>query len=220
MTPPVHTRFNRRLSAQTKALLSPAFGKADIFGRRPKIDIDKRFSWWNRPAKTAGQAIRTVGSPETWTLSTSTHTAVRAGKHIDLRLVDPQTDRAHSWALPSAKMPGPGEQVLAIPQPVHSAAYALRRGEWEIPSGYGQGKVKSDRIEPVEIVSARPTKIKFNTDGRRQQYVLVSTRVGALLRNITPVSKMVDRVKSALKVANVQGAIKQAILVLAGVYGG
>lgn len=202
-----------------KALSKPAFGKADIFGRRPKANIDQKFSWWNQPAKTAGQAIRTVvesGPSETWTLSTSTHTAVRAGKHIDLRLIDPQTDRAHSWALPRAKMPGPGEQVLAIPQPVHSAAYALRRGEWEIPSGYGQGKVKSDRIEPVEIVSARPTKIKFNTHGRRQQYVLVSTRTGALLRNITQGKKMkkkaaiADRLGSTLTV-NARGLIKQAI---------
>ena len=56
--------------------------------------------------------------PEVWHISTQIHDADVAGRHLDLRLVDPN-GLAHSWAVPAAKLPGPGEKVLAIQQPTH-----------------------------------------------------------------------------------------------------
>lgn len=70
-----------------------------------------------------------VTKPEEWMLAVQRHNADVAGEHLDLRLVDPQ-GRAHSWAIPKASLPRPGEKaVLAVPQPTHTAEYALTAGE-------------------------------------------------------------------------------------------
>jgi hypothetical protein len=78
-----------------------------------------------------------------WRLAIQEHDAERAGKHWDLRLVDPNKRKAHSWAVPKAKWPGKKNRLrLAIQQPTHTAHYALNF-EGKIPSGtYGAGDVK------------------------------------------------------------------------------
>jgi len=78
-----------------------------------------------------------------WRLAIQMHDAERAGKHWDLRLVDPNKRKAHSWAVPKAKWPGSKNRLrLAIQQPTHSASYALNF-EGNIPKGtYGAGDVK------------------------------------------------------------------------------
>jgi len=127
--------------------------------------------------------------PQVWQMAVQLHEAERAGKHIDLRLVDP-SGRAHSWALPKGTLPKPGEKVLAVQQPTHTGEYASRQGEFEIPEGYGKGTVRSGGLTPVEVVKSQPGRlIRFNVYGGHadgnQEFALVQTNRGHLLHNIT-----------------------------------
>lgn len=150
------------------------------------------------PDKEVFKPVREVGKEgpnEVWALSLSRHDARKAGKHYDLRLTDPETGDAHSWALPRASWPEPGQKVLAVPQPTHTAEYAAREGEWEISEGYGAGTVKSKMLEPAEVVEASPRKITFNLYGPGQrigQYSIIRTGNGGdLLVNHSPVGRQV-----------------------------
>lgn len=100
-----------------------------------------------------------------WTLAVQQHEAVRAGNHYDLRLVDPDSAKAHSWALPKARLPEPGEKLLAVQTFTHTPDYALHFGEKKpeiIGKGYGKGTVKLVVKEPVDIVEASNDKVRFN----------------------------------------------------------
>ena len=126
--------------------------------------------------------------PEVWSMSLQRHAAERAGDHLDLRLVD-NTGLAHSWAIPAAKLPVPGEKVLAIRQPTHSREYSARKGTFQIEEGYGKGTVQSSGLIPIEVVRSQPGHIRFNTYGGNkegvQEYNLIETPKGTLLHNIT-----------------------------------
>jgi hypothetical protein len=131
--------------------------------------------------------LPTVKEPQKWEAAIQHHHAVRSGHHIDLRLIDPD-EKAHSWALPKAKLPEPGERVLAIPQPTHTREYAGRKGEFHLIEGYGRGKVIGSGLMPTEVVSARPGAIKFNLYSGKdgvQEYALFHTPRGGILQNIT-----------------------------------
>jgi|GEM_PF-1157068 len=78
--------------------------------------------------------------------------------HFDLRIVDPSTNKAHSWALRS--LPQPGEKVLAIHQSDHDPEYA-RSFEGRIESGYGKGNVSKLVGEDVEVTNIEANKISF-----------------------------------------------------------
>lgn len=127
------------------------------------------------------------------TLAIQEHKAKRAGPHWDLRMVDPATGHAHSWALPKRKLPKPGERpVLAIQQPTHTARYALTFGEkgpQTIGKGYGAGTVEMKHKEPIRVLSSTPSKIKFERNSgtsRAEQYYMFKTRdTSWLLRNLT-----------------------------------
>lgn len=125
-------------------------------------------------------------TPQMWDMAFQKHFAERAGEHADLRLVDPK-GRAHSWALPKAELPKPGEKLRVVQQPTHTREYAARKGEFEIPEGYGKGKVKSKGLQPVEVVSRRPGVLRFNVySGRQpQEMSLIDTPKGQLLYNHT-----------------------------------
>ena len=111
------------------------------------------------PADRKIKPFPKVKRPQKWTLAIQEHEARRAGKHYDVRLVDPQ-GRAHSWAVPKARLPDRGEKLLAIQQPTHTRDYALNF-EGEIEEGYGAGKVKLKQVVPVEVVKAEPNRLKF-----------------------------------------------------------
>jgi len=143
------------------------------------------------PASRKVQPLPRVKSdkPQTWQMALQQHEAERAGAHADLRLVDNQ-GRAHSWAIPKGKLPAPGEKLRVIPQPTHTPEYAARKGEFEIPEGYGKGKVRSEGLRPVEVVKVQPGRIvRFNVYGGQkegnQEFALVQTPRGQLLHNIT-----------------------------------
>lgn len=109
-----------------------------------------------------------------WTGNIQSHKADRAGQHFDLRLNDPETNHAYSWAIRS--LPGPGEKVLAVEQPTHSKDYMGWSGI--IESGYGKGTVDSVFHDKVEVLDSSPDRITFNVYGPSQKvsrYVLMRT---------------------------------------------
>ncbi|RKY27480.1 MAG: hypothetical protein DRP83_02295 [Planctomycetota bacterium] len=143
------------------------------------------------PGGKAVEKIPTFRQPKSWMLAVQEHKAERAGKHYDLRLVDPWTGHAHSWALPKAKLPASKENVLAIQTPTHSSDYALgfgAGGPRAIMKGYGKGTVEIKHKEPVQVLAASPDKVKFRrrVNGNEEDFVLFRTKDDSwLLRNTT-----------------------------------
>jgi hypothetical protein len=128
-----------------------------------------------------------IKKPLTWKMSLQEHHADRAGHHYDLRLIDPDTGHAHSWALPAAHMPEPGKSVLALQQPTHTSEYALNFGkdkEQEITKGYGKGRVKIKALDEIEVYHSKPeatgTRVRFNIykSTGPEEYAIVNTGPG------------------------------------------
>jgi hypothetical protein len=142
-----------------------------------------------------------IKKPTGWKMSLQEHHADRAGLHYDLRLIDPNTGHAHSWALPKAKLPAPGEVVLAVQQPTHTSDYSLNFGKGkarEITEGYGKGKVKIKAVEDIDVYHSKPeesgTRFRFNVykSTGPEEYALVRTSKGQdLLINKTMTHKRV-----------------------------
>lgn len=110
-----------------------------------------------------------------WMMTIQRHHAHQAGKHYDLRLVDPETDEAHSFAVPKARLPRRSDRMLlALQQPTHTADYALNF-EGEIPKGtYGAGKVTMPFKEQVSVIKSNADKIHFQR-ANGQKFVLFRT---------------------------------------------
>ena len=101
-----------------------------------------------------------------WHYAVQEHMANRAGKHYDLRLGDPRSMVAHSWAVPKARFPEPGKPLLAVRQPDHTIPYMDFTGV--ISSGYGAGHVKKVDRGPVHVTSSAKDSVRFeHSDGRR-----------------------------------------------------
>ena len=110
------------------------------------------------PDLTTTKKIRKVEEPRVVPFVIQSHQARKSGKHYDLRIADPETGDAHSWAL--RKLPAPGERVLAIQQPTHTIPYLNFEGI--IESGYGAGTVTKHLNPPAEVLYADDNKINFN----------------------------------------------------------
>jgi DNA polymerase Ligase (LigD)/DNA ligase OB-like domain/ATP dependent DNA ligase domain len=139
------------------------------------------------PDKNKKTNPRHFTKPEIWRFAIQKHTAKKAGQHYDLRLIDPQTGIAHSWA--SRYLPtNPGDKVLAVQQPNHTAAYSTWSGN--IESGYGAGKVELHSHNQIEVTKSAPEHISFNvyhTNGDTARYSLINTGNGQwLFYNTTP----------------------------------
>lgn len=159
-----------------------------------KLAAEKEFA----PGIPLGRTVHPLPelSDKTWTMAIQLHNAERAGKHWDLRLVDPDTTHAHSWAVPKAKLPSPQDSpILAVRTPTHTARYALGfgvKGPTEIQKGYGKGMVEMVHKEPVTVLSSKPDRIKFErkVNGLPQQFVLFNTKGSSwMIKNITKVEK-------------------------------
>lgn len=126
-----------------------------------------------------------------WTLAVQEHDARKAGKHWDLRLVDPDTGHAHSWAVPRMKFPEGNRPLLAVQTPTHTSRYALTFGEGkpkEIREGYGKGTVQIKHKEPVRILSVGADRVKFERSvaGVPEQYLLFRTKDKSwMIRNVS-----------------------------------
>jgi len=131
-----------------------------------------------------------------WTLAVQEHNAKKAGKHFDLRLVDPSTGFAHSWAIPKTKFPAQKDRpILAIQTPTHTAEYALQFGADKtrtIGKGYGAGTVRIVEKNPVKIITAKPNSIKFEKDTGETYHLFRTKDTTWLLRNITSTKEGAD----------------------------
>lgn len=138
------------------------------------------------PFEKTRHPVRSVKGPETWEFGLHRHLAKKAGPHYDIRLGDPDTGHAHSFAM-RKEWPKPGEVRLVIPQPTHTIPYMDFEGY--LPPGYGEGKVELPRREKAEITSSSPTHVRFNLYSGKssEEYLLHETPKGWLLHNITTV---------------------------------
>jgi uncharacterized membrane protein (UPF0127 family) len=137
------------------------------------------------PEKGRFVDIPTVQVPQQWEFAVQKHDATRAGAHLDLRLGNPETGDAFSWAL--KKLPEPGKGTYAPMQPTHTLGYMDFKGE--IPSGYGAGKVELDRRSKVEVVKATPNEVRFNLyDTKVPEQFVLKQHGGRMwtLHNVTP----------------------------------
>src|SRR5215204_487912 len=100
-----------------------------------------------------------VDRPTKWEFVVHRHLAEKRGPHRDLRLGDPSTGQAHSWALPDT-WPEPGGKTWAIHQPVHTMKYMDFEGH--IGEGYGKGEVIKHQRDQIEITSSHPGHVSFN----------------------------------------------------------
>jgi 2'-5' RNA ligase len=111
------------------------------------------------PSRATSHELPTITSPTRWELAVQHHDAEVRGPHLDLRLGDPSTGQAHSWAMPP-RWPAPGERSWAIQQPTHTVKYMDFTGR--IPEGYGKGSVALRDRTQTEVISARPGHVNFN----------------------------------------------------------
>jgi hypothetical protein len=112
------------------------------------------------PSKETFHSLPDITHPTTWEFGVHHHLAEKRGPHFDLRLGDPKTGIAHSWAM-SDKWPAPGETASIIGQPSHTVSYIDFVGK--IPKGtYGAGDVKLHDRAQVEVLNAQPGHITFN----------------------------------------------------------
>jgi hypothetical protein len=139
------------------------------------------------PGIPAGKVIHpfpTVEKPRQFEFAIHHHKSEgRAGEHYDLRIGDPKTGHAHSWAM--KKLPGPGEITTAVQQPTHTVKYMDFTGR--IESGYGKGQVDLARRDKVEVLVANDKIIRFNGYfGKNiEEYALRKTKEGWALHNVT-----------------------------------
>jgi len=133
--------------------------------------------------------IPTVKRPQkNWTLAIQTHKADIAGEHYDLRLVPPKGNKAHSWAIPKARLPDAADKMLlAIQQATHTKRYATTFSG-KIPKGtYGAGTVELHTNEPVSVLYAGNKKIRFQRPNG-DQYALFRMGSGKNwgIKKVTP----------------------------------
>jgi DNA primase len=122
--------------------------------------------------------MSTGGEGKHWMMVMQEHHADRAGKHWDLRLIDPDTSYAHSWAVPKSKFPAAGEKLLAVRTPTHTAHYSLNfgaKGPQQIGKGYGKGTVEIVAKEPVLVEKVTDESVKFKRLSDNQSYTIFRT---------------------------------------------
>jgi len=139
------------------------------------------------PEKHKQREVPTNHSATTWFLSTQRHFAQRRGEHVDLRLGDPESGTAFSFAMPAAGLPAPGNAVRVPRVDDHTVDYMNFSGT--ITVDYGKGIVKSEIYEPTEVVSSSPNEIRFNRyKGRLIEEYVARHLKGNIweVRNYTP----------------------------------
>jgi len=115
------------------------------------------------PEKGRVTPFPSLARREQWMFGLHKHNAKKAGLHYDLRIGDPITGVAYSWAIPKATFPEPGRVLRAIRTNDHTTKYMEFEGN--ISSGYGAGTVKREAYGSLEIVRSRPDAIWFNLYG-------------------------------------------------------
>lgn len=147
------------------------------------------------PSSRAVQPIPTFQDPRHWKLVVQHHPAARRGDHWDIRIIDPATGHAHSWATTRASssyFPQPGQHQPVIQQPTHTREYA-ESFEGEITTRYGKTR-PGERVRkvfeaPIEVLQGDPNLLRFNVyKGKTaEEYVLARSKgsLGWRLMNVT-----------------------------------
>lgn len=169
------------LSARTGLVAAPVTLKDLPKVQRADFKIDKIKTAAKKkefaPGIPMARKIDTIPTikNKAWTLSIQQHDAKKAGKHYDVRLVDPRSQKAHSFAVPRSRLPTKRDRMLlAIQQPTHTADYALNF-EGKISAGtYGAGDVKIKLQEPVNVIKANADRLDFERKNG-QRFVLFRT---------------------------------------------
>lgn len=140
------------------------------------------------PASRTIQELPKIEKPRTFEFGIHHHFSEGAAKeHFDLRLGDPSTGHAHSWAL--KYLPKPGETRLAVQQPTHTVNYMDFHGR--IESGYGKGKVDLLERDKAEVLSSSSGHVRFNVYKGKEirEYLLRRPEPETkkwIIQNITP----------------------------------
>jgi ATP-dependent DNA ligase len=139
------------------------------------------------PAEKRVEKIPSISKPKVWDVAIQRHDAKKRGLHYDLRLVDPATGHAHSWA--AQTLPKPGKSSYVVQQPTHTADYALGF-QGVLLGGYGAGQVSTHLKEKAEILRSNNDKVTFNVyQGKNSdEYALIRMGKGKIwkLLNRTP----------------------------------
>ncbi len=196
----------------------PVEGLKKFYARHGFVDIGNNVMLRNPMQKTAAdeyapgipdkskiQPLPDIKGPTPWKFTVQEHHADRAGLHYDLRMVDPETGHAHSWALPKAKLPAPGEMVLAVQQPTHTKEYALNFGKdkvQNIEKGYGKGSVKMVGYDDADVYHSKPdesgTRMRFNlykSTGPEEFVIVRSPKGQDMLINKTMTRKRLPHIE-------------------------
>lgn len=151
------------------------------------------------PDKKKTTPIRTTDKPQKWEVILQHHPAAKSGVHQDLRVIDPHSGIAHSWAT-KKPWPGPGERIRLYQQPDHTAEYS-RNYAGHILSGYGRTKPDSKGVQKVMhekmyVHRSSDRFLRFDTgEGKDlQKFVFVKLKEGDVpaqhptwtLINVTP----------------------------------
>ena len=183
------------LNSETGRVAVP-LTQRELRGFKPEQASVKRILREKEFAPGVPRSKRIYALPETandkqWTMSVQEHLARRAGRHWDLRLVDPETGFAHSWAVPKAQFPEEKQRVLAVRTPTHTEQYALNFGDHEpqtIGRGYGKGTVEIVHKEPVKIVKSNNNRVQFDRilGDEKERLTLFRTKGDTWLLQRTP----------------------------------
>lgn len=158
------------------------------------------------PKKGKVTPLPKTKKPETWAFVAQDHRAKKAGRHLDVRLGNPNTGVAHSWAVPKNKLPSPGgDPVLAVQTDDHTIPYMGFQGR--IGKGYGAGEVRTHLRDKIDVVHSEPAKVKFtlSVGGAPQDFAM--RRIGEklwLMQNLTP-EKMIEKAARELSARKYRG---------------
>lgn len=157
------------------------------------------------PTKETSHELPKIDNATKWEFGLHHHKALKRGEHYDLRLGDPSTGFAHSWAM-KPEWPKPGESTWAIQQPTHTLPYMSFEGD--IPKGtYGAGGVTLKDRDKIEVINSAPGHITFNiykgygpetytlhrVDGKKWKlYNRTATRDTHTIPDIKPKYKEID----------------------------
>jgi len=130
-----------------------------------------------------------LARPEKWRFVIQEHVADKAGRHYDVRVIDPKGKIAYSWA--ARRLPANGQITGAFRQPDHSVASAEFEGS--IPEGYGKGEVRKIMDADADILYSGPQKMRLaiHKGKRTDELIFIKGKDrdvadSWMLRNITP----------------------------------
>jgi GNAT superfamily N-acetyltransferase len=113
--------------------------------------------------------------------------------------------------LPDTGLPKPGEKFYLPQVETHTREYAARKGEFELPAGYGKGTVTGSGLRPVDVHYSEPGKLRFSLlEGKNpQDYILVRSPKGWVIHNFSPTAEAGVRGSKGFAIPQAKPAYKE-----------